>query len=307
MKNKNVLITIIVLLCIFVPLTIIGLLNIKNISPLEENPNHDTYYKGYMWFYDSEDNFLSKYECTTELCEYTSSLIDDDTYGINYYKDGLINKTSLINDKYALITDGVLVHLYSASSGLILQEYKAVKTYKTNIENNVYIIQNTDDVWGVISISDTLNSILPFEYSFIGIKNELNDNNVLSAKKFIVLKDQKWYIVDNNNSAITGYIDDPIIDYTNDYVFSKSDNKIRIYSYDNYEYLSKYNIRNYILEDKYIGIVTDSFLLIYENLGNKYIESVVLTEKNSSIDLEKVDNKLNIIFDGKIKESIELN
>lgn len=307
MKNKNVLITIIVLLCIFVPLTIIGLLNIKNISPLEENPNHDTYYKGYMWFYDSEDNFLSKYECTTELCEYTSSLIDDDTYGINYYKDGLINKTSLINDKYALITDGVLVHLYSANSGLILQEYKAVKTYKTNIENNVYIIQNTDDVWGVISISDTINSILPFEYSFIGIKNELNDNNVLSAKKFIVLKDQKWYIVDNNNSAITGYIDDPIIDYTNDYVFSKSDNKIRIYSYDNYEYLSKYNIRNYILEDKYIGIVTDSFLLIYENLGNKYIESVVLTEKNSTIDLEKVDNKLNIIFDGKIKESIELN
>lgn len=307
MKNKNVLITIVVLLCIFTPLTIIGILNTNNISPIEDNPNHDLYYKGYMWFYDNEDKFLSKYECTTEVCEYVNTIIDDDTYGINYYKDGTVNNISLINSKYALITDGALVHLYSAPTGSVLQSYKAVKNYKTKLDNDTYIIQNTDGVWGVLSINDTLKSILPFEYSFIGVKNELKDNGMLNTNKFIVSKDQKWYIVDNTNSALTGYIDDPIIDYTDEYVFSKNNDKIRIFSYENYEYLNTYNIRKYILEDKYIGIITDSFLLIYENLGNKYIKSMVLTESNSTIELEKVENKLNIKINGEVKESVELN
>lgn len=307
MKNKNILITIVVLLCIFTPLTIIGILNTNNISPLEDNPNHDTYYNGYMWFYDSNDKFLNKYECITETCEYASTVIDDDTYGIDYYKDGTVDSINLINDKYALITDGTLINLYSLTTGTVLQSYKAVKNYKTNLENDIYIIQNNEGVWGVLSIGDTLKSVLPFEYTFIGLKNISQDNNSLSTNKFIVLKDQKWYIVDNNNSALTGYIDDPIIDYTNEYVFSKNNDKIRIYSYENYEYLSNYNIKDYILEDKYIGIITDSFLLIYENLGNKYIKSMALTENTGDIVLEKSDNNLNIKINGEVKESIELS
>lgn len=307
MKNKSVLITIVVSLCIFTPLTILGILNTNNISPLEENPDHETYYKGYMWFYNSNNEFLSKYECTTEICEYVSTIIDDDTYGINYYKDGLVNNVSLINDKYALITDGALVHLYSASTGGVLQSYKAVKTYKTNIENNTYIVENSNGIWGVLSISDNLMAILPFEYSFIGLKNDLNDDGTLNADKFIVSKDQKWFMVDNKNSAITGYIDDPIIDYNNEYVFSKNGDRVRIYSYENYEYLEDYTIKDYILEDKYIGIVTNSFFLVYENLGTKYIKSMVITDNMSNFDLEKKDNKLNIKVNGEIKESIELN
>ncbi len=307
MKNKGIFITIIVLLCIFVPLTIIGFLNKRNISPLEENPNHDTYYNGYMWFYDSEDNFLSKYECITETCIYANTVIDDETYGINYYKEGIKKEVNIIGNKYALITDGSLVHLYSVSNGSILQSYKAVKNYNTDLENNTYIIQNNEGVWGALTIGETLKSILPFEYSFIGLKNELKEDNTLSTSKFIVSKDQKWFIVDNNNSALTGYIDDPIIDYTNEYVFSKNNDRVRIYSYENYEYLPDYNIKNYILEDKYIGIVTDSFLLIYENLGNKYIKSMALTDNTNDIDLEKNNNKLDIKVNGEVKESIELS
>lgn len=307
MKNKSVFITIVVLLCIFAPLTIIGFLNKRNISPLEENPNHDTYYKGYMWFYDEEDNFLSKYECATETCVFANSVIDDDTYGINYYKEGKQQEIKIDGNKYALITDGALVNLYSIISGSILQSYESIKNYNINLENNTYIIQNSEGVWGALIIGDSLKSILPFEYSFIGLKNELKDDNTLSTSKFIVSKDQKWFIVDNNNSALTGYIDDPIVDYTNEYIFSKNNDKVRIYSYDNYEYLPDYNIKNYILEDKYIGIITDSFLLIYENLGNKYIKSIALTDNNGDIDLEKNNNILDIKINGEIKESIELS
>ena len=306
-NKKNVLITIIVLLCIFVPLSIIGLLSNKNISIIEDNPNHEKYYDGYIWFYNDNDEFLNKYECLTEICEYTNTIIDDDVYGINYYKDGKITNTSLLSNKYTLITDGSLVHLYSLDTGKTLQSYKAVKNYNTTIENNSYIIQNSDGVWGVLSISDMLKAVLPFEYSFIGLKNNLNSEGILNASKFIVQKDTKWFLVDNNNSALSGYINEPIIDYNENYIFSKYLNRIRIYSYDNHEYFSVYNIKDYILEDKYIGIVTDTFLLIYDNLGESYIKSLAITNVSGKISLVKEDNKLNVKIDGEITESIELN
>lgn len=310
MENKNnkiVLITIIVLLCIFAPLSIIGLLGRQNISPLEENPNHDTYYDGYMWFYDANDEFLSKYECATEICEYTNTTINDDTYGINYYKEGNIPSVSLINDKYTFITDGSVIYLYAADTGTTLQSYKEVKTYNTKLENNAYIVKNNNDVWGVIRFGDNLGAMLPFEYSFIGLTNNLNEDGTLSTDKFIVQKDTKWYLVDSNNSAITGYIDDPIIDYNEDYVFSKNQNRVRIYSYENYEYLTNYEIKDYILVDNYIGIITNNFVLLFENLGNSYIKSVALTNSDSNIEIEKVENKINIKVDGEIKESVELS
>lgn len=306
-NNKSVLITIIVLLCIFTPLTIIGLLNRQNISPLEENPNHDTYYNGYIWFYDKNNEFLSKYECMTEICEYTNTIIDDGTYGIDYYKEGNIKNVSLVNDKYTFITDGAVVYLYAAETGHTLQNYKAVKTYNTKLENNAYIVQNSDGVWGVLTIGDVLSALLPFEYSFIGLKNVMNEDGTLSTDKFIVQKDTKWYLVDSNNSALTGYIDDPIIDYNENYVFSKNLDRVKIYSYENYEYLPDYNIKNYIVEDKYIGIITETFLLVYENLGNKYIKSMPLTNIDGEISLEKVENKLNIKVNNSVVESIELS
>lgn len=306
-KDKKVLITIIVLLCIFAPLSIIGLLSRQNISPLEENPDHDTYYDGHIWFYNSNDEFLSKYECATELCEYTNTTIDDDTYGINYYKEGKIPTVSLVKDKYTFITDGALIYLYAADTGKTLQSYKEVKTYNTNLEGNAYIVKNSNDVWGVVKLDEVLGAILPFEYSFIGLTNNINEDGTLSTDKFIVKKDTKWYIVDNNNSAITGYIDDPIIDYNNDYVFSKNQNRVRIYSYQNFEYLTNYEIKDYILLDNYIGIVTNNFVLVYEHLGNKPLKSVALPAVNSKVELEKVDNKINIKIDGEIKENIELS
>lgn len=298
-NKKGVIITIVVLLCIFTPLTIIGLLNKRNISPLEENPNHESFYDGHLWFYNINDNFLSKYECATEICEYTTTIIDDDTYGINYYKEGTIDKVSLIDDKYTFITDGVNIYLYSATTGSTLQTYKSVKTYNTNIENNTYILENSDGVWGVLMLGNVLAPILPFEYSFIGLKNELNDDNTLKAEKFIVKKDNKWFIVDRNNSAISSYIDEPIIDYTNDYIISK-DVRVRIFSYEGFEYLTNYEIKDYIIKDKYIGIIINNFLLIYENINEKYIKSVALTNSNSKIELDTTDGFLKIIIDGNV-------
>lgn len=306
-NKKSVLITIVVLLLIFTPLSIIGILTTNNIGIAEENPNHKFNYDGYLWFYDKNNELLSKYECQTEICDYATPIINDNTYNINYYKEGVVNKVSLINDKYTFLTDGSVIYLYAATTGSTLQTYKAIKTYNVNLTNNLYIIQNNEGLWGVLTVGDVLSSTLPFEYDFIGLINNTNNEGVLNTDKFIVQKNSKWYIVNNENSAITGQMEDPIVDYTNEYIFTKNGDKVRIYSYQNYEYLTNYNIKNYILKDNYVGIVTDNFLLIYDNLGTQYIKSIALSDNKSAIELEKNNNVLNIIINNDIIESIELN
>lgn len=306
-NNKSVLITIIVLLCVFFPLTIVGFIFKDDKNLLDENPAHDTFYKGHIWFYDNNDKFLSKYECQTEICNFTTPIIDDTIYGLNYYKNGTMTKAEVVDNIYTFITDGVVVYLYNVSNGTTLTNYKAIKNYNTKLENNAYIIQNSDGLWGVLTIGQNLNRLLPFEYDFIGLTNNVNDDGTVSTNKFIVLKDSKWYIVDNTNNFLTGAIDDPIVDYTSEYVFSKSSENIKIYSYQNYEYLTNYQIKDYILEDKYLGIITDKELLIYENLGVNYLKNISLTNIDGKITLEKTENKLSIKVNNEEIESIELN
>ena len=60
MENKRpVLITIVVLLFIFTPLTVLGAFSNSNYNPLEENSNHEFYYKGKLWFYNEKNRLMS--------------------------------------------------------------------------------------------------------------------------------------------------------------------------------------------------------------------------------------------------------
>jgi len=306
-NNKSVLITIIVLLCLFVPLTIVGFIFKDDKNLLDENPGHDTFYKGHIWFYDNDDKLLSKYECQTEICDFTSPTIDDAVYGIKYYTKGTNIKVNVIDSKYTFITDGVVIYLYDVSTGRTLQSYQTVKNYNTNLENNAYIMQNTDGIWGVLTIGINLNLVLPFEYDFIGLSGNAYKNGTLKTNKFIALKDNKWYIVDNQNNFLTGEINDPIIDYTDKYIFSKAVDKLRVYSYENYEYLTSYKINDYILEDQYIGIITDNELFIYEDLGVSYLHKISIENLDGEITLEKQENKLVVEVSEQEIESIELD
>lgn len=308
MENKKAsLITIIVLLCIFAPLAILGLIFRDDKNFLEENPNHDFYYKGHLWFYNEKDELLSSYECQTEICELTTPTIDDGVYGINYFKNGTLKNVSK-SYKYTFITDGAVIYLYDVVSGKSLQTYKNLKNYNTNVKNNAYIVQNSDELWGVLTVNDMLGVVLPFEYDFIGlVENSANEDEILNTEKFVVKKDNKWYIVDENNSAISSHFDDPIIDYNNDYIFTKNGEIVKIYSYQGFEYINNYTVKDYILEDKYIGIITNNYLLIYENLANRYIGNISIVGVTGKLSLEKVANKLNVKVNNEVIETVELS
>jgi len=306
-NKKIVFITIVVLLCIFLPLTVVGFVTRDGKNILEENPNHETFFEGHIYFYDDNDKYLSKYECVTEICGFSTPTIDDGAYGIKYYKEGTIQNVSVIEDNYTFITDGAIINLYNVVTGKTLGSYKSLKNYNTTITNNAFILQNEDGLWGVLNINNNgLFKPIDFEYDFVGLANKIDEDKNLRADEFIVKKDNKWYIVDNQNNAISGYIDDPIIEYNDRYIFSKNTESARIYSYNDYEYLTNYKIKDYILEDKYIGIITDNFLLIYDDLGKNYIKSITLTNVTGNISLKKSGNKLDVLVGDTILESIEL-
>ncbi len=306
MENKTpVLITIIVLLFIFVPLTIIGFFARGGGKPKEENPGHEFIYNGYLWFYDEDDNYINKYECINAVCNLAEGIIDDDEYGFNYYKDGT---STLIEPShgYAFIVDGENVSLFQMQSGLNIP-YKAVKTYQTKLENNSYILQNSNGLWGVISISNNISNNIPFEYNFIGLKNTLNADNTLSTKKFVVKEGEYWYIIDEKNSSLSKTFTEPIIDYTDTYILVKEDDEIKIYDYESNNYLDNYTIRDYAMLDDYIAIVTDRYIIVYQDLNSRYLDSVQLPEDSEKVTLENDGVNLNIVVDGDVIKSIALD
>ena len=78
---------IIVLLVIFIPLSIIGLLNHKedSLQTIDENPNKEVFYNNKVYFYQG-DELLGTYIC--QNCKKTETVIDDSNYHTNYYKYG---------------------------------------------------------------------------------------------------------------------------------------------------------------------------------------------------------------------------
>ncbi len=305
MENKRpVLITIVVLLFIFTPLTVLGAFSNSNYNPLEENSNHEFYYKGKLWFYNEKNRLMSKYECQTEICEYTTPIVDDNTYKINYYDQGETKPVGVIDYKYTFITDGALINLYSVETGTNLQSYKAIKNYYTALEDNVYVIKNSNDVWGALSIGESLMAILPFEYDFIGLANHFNENGELKTDRFITYRDNKWQIVDNENNTISASFNDIITDYTDEYIINKKDNQIKIYSYEGYEVLSNYEIKDYIILDQYIGIVINNFVLIYTNLNEGYLRSIPIINTTGKVSLNKNGTNLEVLLDDNIIDTI---
>ena len=272
MKNKPVLYTIIILLIIFIPLTILGFFyKEKPISISDENPKHFPYYNNSLWFYQ-HNKLISKYECLNEKCSY--------------------NIKNIINNKYVFIKDGDILYLYDINKGIVYDKYLACLN-----EDNKYICESDKLLWGVLDIFDEVREDIPFIYESINF----------NKNKYIVKKDNKYYLVDEKNNNVTKGFISKIEDFNNTYVISKENGRYRIYDFDGNEYLSNYIINNYSLSDNYIGIVYNNNLYIYNNINNLTLKEISLSNINSKVKLEEKDHKLNIYLDDLLHSSIELS
>ena len=303
MKNKVIVLVVIsVLLCIFLPASILGTIHKINVSP-SRNPNHELKYNGYLWFYDKNE-LMSKYECQTDDCDLATTIIDDNEYGINYYQDGN-DKIGIVDGMFTFIKDGN-IKLYNIQNGYVLQEYKAVKNYNITLENNYYILENTNEKWGVLSIGSNLGMIIPFEYDFVGLKNIFSDK-YLQTEKFIVMKNNEWNLVHDGETLLENGLENPIIDYTDNHIFTKNNDEIKIFNYDGTQIVNNLEITDYQILDKYIAIFTDKILVIYDDSKNVILKTISNDVLNGEVSLQLNGDELDVLIDNEIIEKIVSN
>ena len=312
-NKKSVLITNIILLVIFVPCAIVGTLN-RTSSGGSSNKNRDFFYKGKLYFYDYE-NLLGTYSCLNNLCDYANETIDDGEYALNYYDDNKIDQIEMINKQYAFIIDSdsnsigtsIPIKLYDIESNKVISTIKAVKNYTVGIENNLFIVKNDSDKWGVLSINDVISVVIPYEYKYIGLhKNTANNIDKLESDIFVVYDDNGWKLVSNLNVDITGYFTNPIYDYNASYVITKNNDSYYLNNLDGTPVIS-YGYKDIKFMGEYVGVLSlsNEFYIVNptttEDISNRYPVNS-MDEVNYSI----TETGLELNINGNVVETISM-
>ena len=284
-KNKGTLLTIIILLLIFIPCTIAGMM--KHFE--EDNKKHEFYYNGKLHFYKN-DTLIGTYDCQNESCDY-AEYEEIDT--------GNIHKTSLMNNRYAFIKDGDKIYLQDIESNLTIIEYEELKGYSIPIENNSFITKN-DDKWGIISLSPSLYPIVPnnYEEAYLNYNNQLKE---ISVDRIIIKQDDYYKIIENNKEIFTSI--NKIVEFNNELVVTiLDDGSYEIVNYNNQDFLADDYINKYLILDNYLAVWNLDNMDFYSinsesdltlNYLSSYSVDAKIKEDNKYINIYENDEVIN--------------
>lgn len=311
--KKGAFIITLVLLIIVLPLTIVGIVfNYKQNGI--DNPNKEFYYNNNLYFYNNNEELLAKYECVYKNCGYAIQTNYDDDYSINYYKNNIKNVEGVIDNRYAFISDykdeQTTIYLYDLKENTIYANYKSVKNYGIGIVDNYYIVESLTGTYGVIKFDKgEVISVLPFTYEYIALQNDIDmEQNKLLADTFIVKKEGKWYLVDQNEAEFITGSDNPITSFDTSTYVVKVDDNYGIYNYDGSSNLfGKYKYLNYI--SKYIEVkdVNNNYYILDKSTKTLVSKLYPTTDENVINTKINNENKLEIIIDNESKEVIEIS
>ena len=302
MKDKKTLITIIVLLVIFLPIGLFG--TIKSFSTTksdvkDDNPNKEFKYNNKLYFYYN-DKLLSTYECSS--CTLASSSIDDINYHTNYYKSENNELASVINEYYGLFKENDNIILYNLVNSKKIDAYKSIKNYNIDATSKFAITEKSNGM-GVIFF-DLSSSPIPNEYEYISLPAHIIDNK-LDTSKFIVKKDNMWSIISANKEVDVAPIIDEIVDFNDNYYITYANDTYHVYDRNNIEYLENLPKTNVYGVGKYIFVLNNNQLFIYENCLSPVIKIMELPNYNS-IYFYQNNNEVDIMIDGNLQETLEL-
>lgn len=308
--EKGALITTIILLVIFVPLSCLSMyFHIKGTPKTEENINHEFHFNNKLWFYSSEGTLLGSYNCETEKCDYANYSSEDQTYSIDSLKFS-DTKSSSINDTFAFLTDGTEdIFLYNFKTNLNFKTnpYKIVNNYNVGIEGSLYIVKNKNDKYGVIELQNNAIPVIPFNYDYIGLKNELDENGHVIADYFIVKKDDNWLIIDQKEAKLTEDFQEEIISYTGKEIITKNNDYYHLKNYQNENILTD-DFSNLSFTGKYLNCTTlNNEFYVYDVTTNTEISDRYSTDSDTLIKTIINDaNNLEIYIDDNLVETVLL-
>src|SRR5574344_1084160 len=315
-KKQIIIICSIIVILLLIILTVIIILNKKNdnISAKDEVivvKDNYIYNDGTLQMIDENNNPVGTYECHNKdanLCYVAYLNNDEDQFEIpiNQYEDGsLIKERSAIYlNKYVFIVDqssntSNIIYLYDMEKNEILGEYLGIKSYAID-KNNYIILKNKENNYGLIELTNTgINNIIDFKYEYMGLIDKEKDD-------LIVAKTSKGsYLIDYTDKSKTKLLNGDIIDYNDENVIVKNNNKYSIYDYSGQEYLANYDYIRFI-DSAHFAVVSDNNLYIKDLGGSKYNESGYALNNNNYrvINVYGTDNKK---INSKMSFTTELN
>lgn len=288
-KNKVTLITIIILLFLFIPSTIIGL----NKRFEEKNKKREFHYNGSLYFYNY-DTLIGIYKCKTNSCDYAYYNIVGTTEK---------KQTKLINNQYAFISDGQKIYLEDIKNGWSINEYEELRSYHEGIENNSYITKSKTG-WGIITMTPNLIPTLINKYDEVYF-NYNNESKNISLDKIFVKEKELYKIIKNQDEIFQ--TNNKIVECNDDFVvISLNDNTYKLVGFDNFYYFEDKEIIKYKLLEDYVVIWTDYNLELYKTDKSADLKLNYISSYNIYADVKFEDNKLNVYEYEEIIDSIEL-
>lgn len=301
MKDKKTLITIIVLLVIFLPCSIIGTVkhfDMKKGKIVDDNINKEFIYNNKLYFYDN-DKLLSTYACNA--CKKASNKYSD-IKNTNYYKFGIKEIEPVLTNMFGIFEENGKTLLYNLTGGNVLDSYDEVINYGIS-STSKFLINKKDNKWGILFL-DFSNNTITNEYDYIALPAHLN-NNVLDSSKFIVSKNNLWYILKEDGTLFKEATSKEIVDFNEEYYITY-DGSYHIMDYNNVEYLQFLSKKGVYAVGKYIFIESNNnLLLVYEKCDDSLRQQVVLPD-HESIYFNVIDNAIEIILDQKLFQKLDL-
>ncbi len=302
--NKGALIIIVLLLIVFVPLafltTTYKFKENKEKEKKTEAPSLPEFYENGNLNFVEYNSLLGTYNCnnTNEagFCGYAYETIDDDNYVLDYYEDTYLDELGIINSKYTFLidtdatydqnnTENKEVFLYDIEQDKIIGTYRAVKNYTIGLNGDYFIVKDLNDLWGVIKLEEGITQVIPFEYEYIGVQNQLaNAKETLDTELFVGYKNRFWYLIGNNGIVLSSPLAAGIYEYDSDIIIGVLNNKYSLYNYYGNMLLNSASYDGMKIIGKYV-FTLNSFGK-YEVIN--YNTNEVVSSK--TVDIENIDD-----------------
>lgn len=223
---------------------------------------------------------LNGYECQSESC--------------NLAKD-----TTVISDKYEFVSDGKDIVLYDIKGETVIDKYADVEKHE-----DLYIVESSNGLYGVLKITDTISKI--YETQYKAIRYNTKDNH------FVITGNSSSYIADENGNKISSDYTADIIEYSDKYIVTRSSNgDYHIFNFNNKEYLTEYyNGKRLFIEliDTYVGVITNKYeYQVFDfTTSTRLVGYVKLEEGSTSARARKVGNQIEIYDGDNVLKTIDL-
>ncbi len=312
MKNKKITFwTIIVLLIIFVPTAIYGTVkHFQGTHVEEENPNHDFKYNGKLYFYN-QDTLVGTYTCNyVNNCNLAKTSTKSESSLAEPVSEEN-QELPVIKNRYAFLTDTNqkeegLISLYDIELQRVIGTYKQVKNYGIGIVGDYYILQNDDDLWGVISFKNGVNVHIPFQYDYIGLANHIDENeNKISSGVFAVYRENSWQLIGADGATYTETLAEDLFSYNNEYIVIKLENQMKLMDYKERVYLENLNYINFY--NKYLEIIDlNSNFYLYNLSTSEQVSQMYPVTSIEDIELVTDYDEIQVNYKGSLEEIIAI-